>query len=65
MMTRGSRQPWSDTVSMRNHLVHGYEAINFDRVWGTVTANLPSLIPALEAVLAREPEINPEEGRGS
>jgi len=24
--------PWSDIVGMRNRLVHGYDAINLDRV---------------------------------
>ena len=37
---------------MRNRLIHGYFAIDLDRVWDTVTDDLPPLLAALEAALA-------------
>ena len=46
--------PWSSIVGMRNHLVHGYFDIDLDRVWGTVTEDLPALVDELEAILGEE-----------
>jgi uncharacterized protein with HEPN domain len=43
--------PWRDIVAMRNRLIHGYFSIDLDRVWDTVTDDLPPLINALEAGL--------------
>jgi uncharacterized protein with HEPN domain len=37
---------------MRNHLIHAYFDIDLDIVWTTVTADLPSVLPALDAALA-------------
>jgi uncharacterized protein with HEPN domain len=48
--------PWSDIVAMRNRLIHVYFDIDLDRVWDTISEDLPPLIAALEAVLAGEPE---------
>src|SRR5687768_421113 len=42
--------PWRDVVSMRNVLVHGYFDIDLDRVWDTVTDDLPPLIEALKGL---------------
>ena len=36
--------PWSQIVGMRNRIVHAYFDIDLDRVWDTVTIDLPSLI---------------------
>lgn len=46
--------PWADIVAMRNRLTHVYFDIDLDRVWDTVTDDLPPLIAALEAALAAE-----------
>jgi uncharacterized protein with HEPN domain len=43
---------WSEIVGMRNRLVHGYDAIRFDLVWGVLIDDLPPLIAALDQVLA-------------
>ncbi len=40
--------PWRAIVGMRNRLIHGYYDIDLDRVWDTVTENLPPLIALLE-----------------
>ena len=45
--------PWRDIVAMRNRLIHGYFDIDLDRVWDTVTDDLPPLLDQLEAALAR------------
>jgi uncharacterized protein with HEPN domain len=35
--------PWRKIIGMRNHLVHGYDDIDFDVVWKVVTEDLPPL----------------------
>ncbi len=44
--------PWADIVEMRHRLVHGYFAVDMDRVWDTVTVDLPSMILDLEKIVA-------------
>jgi len=46
--------PWPMIVGMRNRLIHAYFDINLDRVWETITEDLPALIAELERVLAEE-----------
>ncbi|MBI5115235.1 DUF86 domain-containing protein [Candidatus Poribacteria bacterium] len=43
--------PWSQVVSMRNRLIHGYDSVDFDILWQIVTSDLPPLIVALESIL--------------
>jgi uncharacterized protein with HEPN domain len=43
--------PWRDIVGMRNRLIHGYDAVDLNLLWDTVTADLPPLIEALERIL--------------
>jgi uncharacterized protein with HEPN domain len=40
--------PWSQIIGMRNRLVHGYDVIDLDLLWDTVTSDLPPLITALQ-----------------
>jgi uncharacterized protein with HEPN domain len=40
--------PWSSIVGMRNRLIHAYFDIDLDRVWDTITDDLPPLITELE-----------------
>ena len=51
---RHAEIPWSGIVAMRNRLIHGYFDIDLDRVWDTVTSNLPPLLETLERMLERE-----------
>lgn len=46
--------PWNGVIGMRQHVVHGYDAINYDRVWETLQRNIPDLVVLLEAVLRDE-----------
>ena len=39
---------------MRNRLIHGYDDINFDVLYATVTEDLPRLITELEKILPPE-----------
>jgi uncharacterized protein with HEPN domain len=43
--------PWPDIVGMRNRLIHGYDVVDLDLLWGTVETDLPALIAQLEAIL--------------
>jgi len=45
--TRISDIPWSHIVGLRNRLIHGYDAVDFEILWRTVTDDLPRLIEAL------------------
>jgi len=46
--------PWRDIVAMRNRLIHVYFDIDLDRVWDTITDDLPRLIIDLEKVMVKE-----------
>ncbi len=52
----------SDTrriIAFRNHLIHGYESIANDTVWGIIETNLPVLHKEVKAIL-NEPDRLPE-----
>jgi len=44
--------PWADIIGMRHRLIHAYFDIDFDRVYDTITSDLPPLIANLEGILA-------------
>lgn len=46
--------PWSSIIGMRNRIVHAYFDIDVDRVWDTVTDDLPELIQRLRAILSSD-----------
>jgi uncharacterized protein with HEPN domain len=43
--------PWRRIAAMRNRLVHGYFAIDHDRVWKVIAEDVPVLIAELERLL--------------
>lgn len=43
--------PWPNIIGMRNRLVHAYFDIDLDRVWETITDDLPALIEELRAII--------------
>ena len=43
--------PWALIAGMRNRLVHGYDTIDHDVLWRTLTDDLPALIGELEAIV--------------
>ena len=47
------RIPWPQIVSLRNRLIHGYNAVDLDIVWQIITSDLPPLISELEASLSQ------------
>lgn len=43
--------PWEQVIGMRNRLIHAYFDINLDRVWDTLTEDLPPMIEAVERAM--------------
>ena len=43
--------PWRSMIGMRHRLIHAYYDVDLDRVWDTVTVDLPPLIAQLRSVL--------------
>ena len=46
--------PWANIIAMRNRLIHVYFDIDLNRVWDTLTDDLPPLIVALENAISQE-----------
>jgi uncharacterized protein with HEPN domain len=46
---------WPGVRRMRNRLIHGYDTIDVARVWDAVEIDVPPLVSALTAALARWP----------
>ena len=43
--------PWSQMVSLRNRLIHGYDVVDLNILWQVITTELPALILSLQAIL--------------
>ncbi len=48
--------PWDDVIGMRNKLIHGYDMVDLNILWDTVTDDLPRLIRELEVAVPTEGE---------
>lgn len=46
--------PWPQVISLRNRLIHGYDAVDNDILWQIIVHDLPSLVAVLEAILIQE-----------
>jgi uncharacterized protein with HEPN domain len=44
--------PWPSVIGMRNRIVHAYYDIDLDRVWDTITDDLPPLVTELTQLLS-------------
>jgi len=40
--------PWALMAGMRDHLVHGYDLVDWDEVWKTATKDIPALLKKIE-----------------
>jgi len=49
-----SEIPWGEIITMRHRLIHAYFDIDLDRVWDTITDDLPPLIELLSKALESE-----------
>ncbi len=52
--------PWPQIISLRNRLIHGYDSVDFNILWQIIANDLPSLIPALAAIIASEDDVTDE-----
>jgi uncharacterized protein with HEPN domain len=48
--------PWTKIRGMRNHIVHGYDVIDWEIVWTVVHDDLPPLVPIFERILRETPD---------
>jgi len=46
--------PWAPMAGMRDHLIHGYDVVDWDEVWKTATRDVPDLLNKLEKLLPQE-----------
>jgi len=42
--------PWLQIIGMRNRLIHGYDEIDFEILYQTISRDLPQLIAELEKI---------------
>jgi uncharacterized protein with HEPN domain len=45
--------PWALIAGMRDHLIHGYDVVDWDEVWNTSTRDVPDLLAKLDPLLPR------------
>jgi uncharacterized protein with HEPN domain len=55
--------PWRQAIGMRHRLIHGYDAVDLDILWDTISRNLPFLLYILERILAKDTS-KPDRSRG-
>jgi uncharacterized protein with HEPN domain len=48
--------PWLQIAGMRNRLIHGYDFVDYDILWQTVTEDLRALVAALEPLVPSLPQ---------
>lgn len=48
---RHSEIPWGPMAGMRDHLIHGYDLVDWDEVWRTATRDVPDLLTRLAPLL--------------
>ncbi len=61
VMDRSPDTPWRDIIGMRHVIVHGYDVVDLDVVWGAATKRLPELLSALETLI---PSLEAEDDNG-
>jgi len=43
--------PWKDMAGMRDRVIHFYFGVNYEKIWRTVTADIPAARPLVEKAL--------------
>jgi uncharacterized protein with HEPN domain len=47
---------WRQIISLRNRLIHGYDAVDLDILWQILHEDVPQLITNLERLISPEPK---------
>lgn len=42
--------PWKLMAGMRDKLIHGYDIVDLDEVWKTISVDVPQVLPLLETL---------------
>jgi len=42
--------PWTQLITLRHRLIHGYDQVDFDILWQILTQDLPPLLSELERI---------------
>lgn len=45
--------PWAQIIALRNRLIHGYDAVDPDRLWQILSSDVPKLIGDLQTILSQ------------
>jgi uncharacterized protein with HEPN domain len=45
--------PWKEVIGMRDWLVHGYEDIDWGRVWNTAVNDVPELMASVAKIVEK------------
>lgn len=56
LRSRTPEIPWRQIIGLRNIVVHQYDRVILDELWGIVTTQVPTLIRRVEALLPPEPD---------
>jgi len=43
--------PWPKVIAMRHRLIHGYDQVDYDILWQTITEDFPALLEELNRAL--------------
>jgi len=43
--------PWRQIIGTRNRLIHGYDSVDYDILWGIVDRELPVLLEKIDEVI--------------
>ena len=55
--------PWSLIAGMRDHLIHAYDAVDWNEVWSTAKSDVPRLLAQIEHLTSSNPPYLPGESR--
>lgn len=51
--------PWPEIIGLRNRLIHGYDAVDFDILWQIIVQDLPALVVNVQVILDSPSENEP------